>query len=166
MKVFFLAVLLLASASSLRASKEGILAFSSFRLESNGIGSSGKITVEGKQNDKAQIVALRMSAFGKDYVVPPEKLKQLTELPSNGVRISYEAGYKELGGRTVSIQLQMGFTSDTTKQALVTIAEDGKIVISEFQENEQRAKPDFHATGSQPIRLKTNQTSPASVSPH
>jgi hypothetical protein len=48
-------VLLLAFASSAHASKEGILAFSSFRLESNGIGSSGKITVEGKQNDKAQI---------------------------------------------------------------------------------------------------------------
>jgi hypothetical protein len=56
MRVLALAiVLLLAFASSTHASKEGILAFSSFRLESNGIGSSGKITVEGKQNDKAQI---------------------------------------------------------------------------------------------------------------
>ena len=163
MKVLALAILLLAFASSVHASKEGILAFSSFRLESNGIGSSGKITVEGKQNDKAQIIALRISAFGRDYVVPPEKLRQLAELPSNGVRISYEAGYKELGGRTVYIQLQMGFTSDTTKKALVTITEDGKIVVSEVQ-NEKPAEPDGPANGSQPIRSETNRTSPAAGS--
>jgi hypothetical protein len=160
MKALVLAILLLASASSAHASKEGILAFSTFRLESNGIGSSGKITVEGKQNDKAQIVALRMSAFGRDYVVPPAKLRQLAELPSNGVRISYEAGYKELGGRTVYIQLQMGFTSDTTKQALVTIAEDGEIVVSEVQETE----PDGPANGSRPLRSETKSMSSAAGS--
>jgi hypothetical protein len=160
MKGLALAVLLLAFASSAHASKEGILALSRFRLESNGIGSSGKITVEGKQNDKAQIIALRISAFGRDYVVPPEKLRQLAELPSNGVRISYEAGYKELGGRTVYIQLQMGFTSDTTKKALVTIAEDGKIVVGEVQ-NEEPVEPDVTATGSQPIHSETIRTSPA-----
>ena len=134
MKALIPAILLLAVASSAHASKEGILALSSFRLESIGIGSSGKITVEGKQNDKAQIITLRISAFGKDFVVPPEKLRPLAELQSNGVRISYEAGYQEQGGRTVYIQLQMGFTSHTVKKAVITIKEDGQIDVSEVQD--------------------------------
>ena len=133
MKKLIIAILFLAVTCIVRASQEGILAFSSFRLESDGIGSSGKVVVEGKQNEKRQIVTMRISAFGKEYVVPKEKLAQLVELPANGIRISYEAGYKELGGRMIYIQLQMGFTSSTKKQALITLTENGKIEVSEIQ---------------------------------
>lgn len=158
-----LAALVFGVASSSYASQEGILAFSSFRLESNGIGSSGKIKVEGKQNDKAQIVELKIRAFGKDYVVPPEKLGQLSEQRSNGVRISYEAGYEGLGGRTVYIQLQMGFTSHTVKNALITITESGKIEVSKTQ-NAALAEPGGAASGSQPIRSEASRTSSTAVS--
>jgi hypothetical protein len=123
-------MVLLAVAFGAPASQEGILALSSFRLESAGIGSSGKVIVEGKQNEKNKIVSLKISAFGKDYVVPEDKLAALSGLPSNGVRISYEAGYADLGGRTIYIQLQMGFTSGTREQALVTLTEDGKVEVS------------------------------------
>src|SRR5205823_1259570 len=133
MKRFAITILLLAITCSVHASQEGILAFSSFRLESDGIGSSGRIVVEGKQNEKAQIIAMKIGAFGRDYVVPKEKLAQLVELPANGIRISYEVGYKELGGRTVYIQLQMGFAHSTRKQALITLTENGKIEVSEIQ---------------------------------
>src|SRR5258708_3047029 len=83
-------ILFLATAWRTYGSQEGVLAFSRFRIESDGIGSSGKIVVEGSQNEKTQIVALKVSAFGKDYVVPHEKFVRLAELHSNGIRISYE----------------------------------------------------------------------------
>ena len=135
MKAHNLAILLLGIAISSRASQEGTLPLSSFRLESNGIGSSGKIAVEGKQNDNAQIIALKVSAFGKDYVVPPEKLRPLADLHPNGIRISYEAGWQGLGGRTIYIQFQVGFVSSTREKALITITEeDGKIEVSGIQD--------------------------------
>jgi len=130
---------LLAAASASYASQEGILALSSFRIESAGIGSSGKVVVEGKQNEKSQIVSLKVSAFGKEYVVSKEKLAGLAELLANGIRISYEAGYAELGGRTIYIQLQMGFTSSTRKQVLITVIEDGKVDMGKIENEEAQS---------------------------
>jgi hypothetical protein len=130
------AVLLVACASAAHASQEGVLVLSSFRLESAGIGASGKIVVEGKQDEKGQVVSLKVNAFGKEYVVPKEKLAGLGELLANGIRISYEAGYAELGGRTVYIQLQTGFTSGTREQALVTVKENGKIEVGKVEKAE------------------------------
>ncbi|GEM_PF-1568118 len=121
--------LLLIAAGGGRASQEGILPLSSFRLESLGIGESGRVVVTGAQNEKWEIVALRVNAFGKDFVVPPDKLAGLAELRANGIRISYEGGYPGLGGRTIYIQLQMGFTSSTHRQALITVTEEGKIDV-------------------------------------
>jgi len=57
----------------------------------------------------------------------------------------------------------VGFTSDTTKKALVTIVENGKIVVSEVQK-EKPAEPEVPAAGSQPIRPETIRTSPAAGS--
>jgi len=133
MKALAAITLILAFASSAIASKEGILAFSSFRLESTGIGSSGKVVIEGSQDANGQITALTIRAFAKDYVVPKDKLVKLAELHSNGIRIAYEHGYAELGGRTIFIQLQMGFTSFTKKAALITLAENGKIEVSDIR---------------------------------
>jgi hypothetical protein len=128
------ALLVCGVAGTAEASQEGVLAFSRFRLESDGIGSSGRIRVAGKQNDKTQLIQLKIRAFGKTYVVPPEKLGPLAELQSNGIRISYEPSYEELGGRTVYIQLQMGFTSGTVKKALITVTESGTIEVSNVQD--------------------------------
>jgi hypothetical protein len=133
MKPFVIALLFFAGINSVLASKEGILPFSRFHLESDGIGSSGKILIDGQQNQSSQIAELRITAFGRNYVVPKEQLAGLAELPTNGVRISYEAGYKELGGRTLYIQLQMGFTSFTKKQALITVTENGKVEVSKIE---------------------------------
>jgi hypothetical protein len=123
-------VLFFAMACIVHASKEGILEFSSFRLESAGIGSSGKVVVEGKQDDQSRIVSLKVEAFGKIFDVSQEKLAGLSGLSANGVRISYEQGYAQLGGRTIYIELQMGFTSGTRKQARVTIYESGAIEVT------------------------------------
>jgi hypothetical protein len=100
--------------------------------------------VEGKQNDKAQIVELKVRAFGKEYRVAPEQLKVLAGLGANGIRISYESGYEELGGRNVYIQLQLGFTSHTAETALITITENGKIEVS--RRKADAAAPDSSRT--------------------
>ena len=134
-RIFFL--ILFSIATSAFASKEGILAFSEFRLESPGIGSSGKVVIEGHQNEKAQIVALKRNACGTNYIIPKEMLAKLTDITSNGIRISYEHGYPELGGRTIYIQLQMGFTSFVRKEALITLTENGKVEVSDVQTKEE-----------------------------
>ena len=69
-------------------------------------------------------------------MVSKEKLATLGELRSNGIRISYEAGYAKLGGRTIYINLQMGFTSGTKKQALITVWESGKIEVGEIKKKD------------------------------
>lgn len=117
-------------AGAVLGSQEGPLPLSSFRLESGGTGNSGNVTVEGKQNGQAEIVELRIRAFGKDCVVPPEKLRVLAGLGANGIRISYEAGYDELGGRTVYVHLQAGSTSHAVETALLAITEKGTIEVS------------------------------------
>ena len=129
----FLALILLLIANSVYASAEGILPLSSFRLESAGIGSSGPVVIEGKQNERNQVVSLKVRAFGREYAVPKEQLATLVELPFNGVRISYEHGYAQLGGRTIYIQLQMGFVNTTRRQATVTLTEDGKVKVGRLE---------------------------------
>ena len=149
---------LLTLAVSASASKEGILPFSSFRLESAGIGSSGKIVVEGQQDSHDQLLSLTIAAFGKSYTVPKEKLAEIRDLPSNGIRISYEHGYAELGGRTIYIQLQMGFTDFTKKVALITLKENGKFEISPVRQLEdpmgKLAIPEEPNQPAQPTRGK------------
>ena len=144
MRTLVLTIAVLVVAHVACASQEGPLPISRFRLESDGIGQSGAIVVEGKQNDKAQIVELKVRAFGKEYVISPEKLRVLAGLGANGIRISYETGYEELGGRTVYIQLQLGFTSHTAETALITITETGKIEVS--RRKAKSAAPDSSRT--------------------
>jgi hypothetical protein len=118
-----------------RASQEGILPLVSFHLESGGIGASGKVVVDGSQDAHAHLIELKVQAFGKTYVVPADKLALLGDIPSNGVRISYEQGYSDMGGRVVYVQLQMGFTSSTRKDAYVSISEDGTIRVQRSRYN-------------------------------
>jgi hypothetical protein len=147
MKTAFVSALVLTIASSIHASEEGILPLSSFRIESNGVGESGKIVLEGKQNDQWQIIELKLTAFGHQYVVPPEKLRPLAGFGANGIWFSYEVGYKELGGRTIYVQFQKGFTSGTEHSALITITEDGNVEVREIKkEAAAAAKPTGKAT--------------------
>lgn len=162
MKAASIIVSMLALVCSVSASREGILPLSGFRLESAGIGSSGKVIIEGKQNEKTEILSLKINAFGKEYVVPENTLAQLTGLRPNGVRISYEPGYTELGGRTIYIHFQVGFTSGTRGQALVTLTEDGKVEVSRLEV--KATQPEGAAQGNQPSRSETSSTSSAAGS--
>jgi hypothetical protein len=133
MRTLVAALTLFTFAVPLSASQEGILPFSSFHLESSGIGESGKVVVEGRQDANEHLIELRILAFGKVYQVPADKLALLADLPSNGIRISYERGYVEMGGRVIYVQLQMGFTSFTKKDVFISVTESGEIKVGQIQ---------------------------------
>lgn len=132
MKRLLLAIFVLTFATHAFASKEGILPLSAFRLESDGIGDSGKVVVEGKGDKDGHIVSFKVTAFGSEHVIPKEKLVELAGLMTNGVRITYEAGYAEVGGRTVYVHLQMGFLSGTGGQRYIAVKENGTIEIGKL----------------------------------
>lgn len=52
----------------------------------------------------------------------------------NGVQLSYEAGYRELGGRTLYLMLSEGFTMGGVKRRLVIVTESGTVkVVTELR---------------------------------
>jgi hypothetical protein len=112
------------------ASQEGILVWSAFSIESLGIGSSGPVSISGKQ-DQTGPTAVTVKAFGRTYVFGKDELQKLKGVMMNGMQLSYESGYKELGGRTLYIQLFRGFTSGAQLRKTIEITERGDIVVGE-----------------------------------
>ena len=110
------------------ASEEGILAFGSFRIESPGIGESGPVAISGTQTPEG-LQSLTVEAFGKKVVLSPAQLHDLSAASVNNVQLSYEAGYKELGGRTVYIQFAKGFTSGIVTRKFVVVTESGTVKV-------------------------------------
>ena len=119
---------LFGAASTVGASQEGVLVFGNFKIESPGIGSSGPVTVSGTQGGKG-ISSLRVEAFGKQFDLTSDQLKGLAGVMTNGLQLSYEAGYPELGGRTVYLLFSMGWTSSTYRRVFVVITESGSIKV-------------------------------------
>ena len=111
------------------AAKEGILPFSSLTYESSGIGNSGSVSVSGIQSDDG-ILNLEITAFGQGFVLGEAELSPLRGLRVNGVQLSYIASYVEIGGRTVYLQLSLGFTGGVVDQALIAVNEKGQIEIT------------------------------------
>jgi hypothetical protein len=134
MKRIILALALLSVASRGQASVETILPISTFRIESEGVNRSGKIVVEGNWDKNHRMVALKVTAFGKEYVVPKEKLAQFRGLPANGVRLSYEGGRGLAnGGRTVYVQFQAGWVGirrgSTLQHGYIAVQENGDVRV-------------------------------------
>jgi hypothetical protein len=111
------------------SSQEGVLSFSKISFESEGIGTSGPVSVLCK-NNKNEIHYLEVNAFGKKYILSQRDLKKISKLPYNGIQLSYEQGYKELGGKTVYIVLVFGFKSGTKEKIAITVVENGTIEIN------------------------------------
>jgi len=122
-----LAVGLLAPASSL-ASQEGVLAIGELRVTSPGIGESGPITVTASRGAKG-FSALEVQAFGHATKLTAAQLAKLDGQFVNGVQLSYEAGYKESGGRTVYVVLSKGFTSGVQEAQQISINEQGTVTV-------------------------------------
>jgi hypothetical protein len=117
-------------AGSILASEEGAFTLRKFRFES--FDESGPVVVSGTQKDTG-IDTLRIDAFRKSFTLTPVQLKQLRGLIVNGVQLSGEGGYKELGGRTLYLILSMGFTSGVANAKLVSVNERGDVKIENVQ---------------------------------
>lgn len=102
------------------ASQEGTLVIGSFRFESPGIGESGPVIVSGIQG-AAGIESLKVEAFRRQFILGQPRLQQLNGFRFNGVQLSYEHGYKELGGRTIYLLFSKGFTSGVVERRFVII---------------------------------------------
>jgi len=129
MKKYSIPLVVILFCQPIFASQEGILSISSFRLESKGIGSSGNVVVTGKKDDSGVLVELKVKAFSKEINVPKKTLAKISTKYQNGIQISYEAGYKKLGGRTVYILFQKGYTSSVKEKAVLAVKEDGSSKI-------------------------------------
>ena len=124
-----MALALLAFSMPLFASKEGILTLDKLQIESNGIGESGPVKVSGTQTPGG-VTALRVEAFGKTIQLSPSQLMELDGGQYNLIQLSYERGYKELGGRTIYIKLSKAFTSGEVRAVVVVVTEDGKVKVT------------------------------------
>jgi hypothetical protein len=131
MAPFLAMVLCLLAATQTYGSQEGMLRWSSFSIDSEGIGSSGPVTVSGKQ-DETGIAEMSVKAFGRVYKLGKEHLDLLRSMRVNGMQLSYEGGYKNLGGRTLYIQLSSGFfVSGIKARKFVVINERGDVLVQE-----------------------------------
>ncbi len=130
MLLFWVMALSLLAATETYGSQEGMLQWSSFSIDSEGIGSSGPVTVSGKQ-ERAGITAMTVRAFGHVYELAKGHLDRLKSMRVNGMQLSYDAGLKK-GGRTLYIQLSSGFFASGTKaRKFVVINEGGDISVQE-----------------------------------
>ncbi|HRK09325.1 MAG TPA: hypothetical protein PLZ57_16270 [Pseudobdellovibrionaceae bacterium] len=109
-------------------SKEGVLTIQKFRLESSGIGTSGPVVVEGHRDDKGKFQSIRVQAFGKTLALDTSIIAQIND-QANGVQISYEHGYRSVGGRTIYLVFSKGFTSEVKAKLVLSIDESGKTEI-------------------------------------
>lgn len=112
---------------SVRASEEGVVAFSTFAFQSTDV-ESGAIAVSGTQGVSG-ITALTIKAFGREFTLSNAQLENLKGLIVNGVQLSSEGGYANLGGRTLYVQLSMGFMSGIASGKVVIIKERGDITF-------------------------------------
>jgi hypothetical protein len=76
------------------------------------------------------MTSLRVDAFGKTIQLSPEQLTALHGGLYNLIQLSYERGYKGLGGRTIYIKLGTAFTSGEEASIFVAISEDGRVKIA------------------------------------
>lgn len=102
----------------------------SFEASSRGIGDSGPVTMSGKQ-DESGLSKLTITAFGKRFDLDAGQLSRIHGFHANGLQLSYEAGYEELGGRTIYIVVSKGFTSGVIDKRYVVITEHGAVRVSD-----------------------------------
>lgn len=118
----------LAMPVSTMASQEGILAMGELRVTSPGIDDSGQIVVTATRGPEG-FSALEVQAFGRVTRLTEGQLARLQGEFVNGVQLSYEAGYKELGGRTVYIVLSKVFTSGLRETQTLSVNEQGTVTV-------------------------------------
>ena len=133
MRNIFLIIAITFFSQQAYASQEGVLPFEEFHIKSKGIGQSGSVSVEGVKNSEDVYKKIVVHAFGQSTKIPNSILKNIPKF-HNGIQLSYEEGYKELGGRTIYLQFQRGFTSGASETFTLSIDESGNIEVLSEQE--------------------------------
>jgi len=118
-------VAMLGASTVAAASQESVLTWEKFRIES-----SGPVIVSGSQN-AAGLRELHVEAFGKSFAIPESTLTKLRGVMINGLQISYEEGYPEVGGRTVYLLFSKGFVSGMQEGKLLVVKERGDLDVRE-----------------------------------
>ncbi len=128
MKLITITLALILSIAA-NASQEGVLPFSEFTIKSGGIGESGPVEIIGIKSSDGVFVSITVNAFGKNHHFPKSILKEIPAINQNGIQLTYEAGYSSLGGKTIYIQFQKGFTSGVQSKFLVALNEQGSFEV-------------------------------------
>ena len=126
MKTIVIAVAMLLVAGSALASQEGVLPFSEFKIQSEGIGESGPVTVEGKKDSDGNYQKIVLTAFSKTTEISKELLAKIPSKYQNGIQLSYERGWQAKGGRTIYITFLSGFISGIKESFVIEITEKGQ----------------------------------------
>jgi hypothetical protein len=74
---------------------------------------------------------LKGTVFGREFTLSTDQIKLLADLPFNGVQLSFESGYEQLGGRTLYILFTKGFISHRVTGKLVILNERGDVSIQD-----------------------------------
>ncbi len=123
----FLILYLIMSATY--SSREGVLPFTSIHIFSEAIDESGPVVVKAKKDTKRLFSEITVRAFGKTIEIPQIILNEIPSAYHNGIQLSYEGGYEELGGRVIYLQFHVGVTSGIRDKIIIAIFENGDIEI-------------------------------------
>jgi hypothetical protein len=110
------------------ASEEGILPLGKFSLSSDGLDNSGSVTVTGSIS-KTGFASLSINAFGKTVDLNKKQLALIDGMMVNGIQMTFEEGYKEMGGKTVYVQFSRGFSSGIKATKVISVNEAGEIKV-------------------------------------
>lgn len=105
------------------SNQEEPVSFSKLRYESEN-GRSGRIVVEATQDEKAGIIALKVSAFEKEYALTRDQLADISGAQWNGMRVIYDGG---ILGETIWIRVEVATSTGTRDEALIRVSSDGSI---------------------------------------
>lgn len=119
-----IALALLCTASSSRASEEDHMRWQSVQLDCFETPDTGKVRVSAT-SDEHSIQSLTITAFGKDYALTQPDLLKIKEFPLDSLRVTHEAGYAKTGGHTVHARF-----SRPSETAYVSVSKDKGLFVS------------------------------------
>lgn len=76
------------------------------------------------QDEKAGIIALKVSAFEKEYALTRDRLADISGAQWNGMRVIYDGG---ILGETIWIRVEVATSTGTRDEALIRVSNDGSI---------------------------------------
>ena len=125
----YLTVLLLTlSATAARASEEGTVALSEFRMATADAPPLGRAIVSGKLSYPS-FVSLEAEAFGRKYSVPAQQLAKLKGFSPNGLYLSQITAGAHSPTARLYLVLVSSFLSSPPERRYVVFMADGRIGI-------------------------------------